>query len=971
MKRGVYLLTTLLCTGFIFLSSCKKDDEAVTVNPPASTLPPDYVALKTLYDANSGNTLNWDIDDTTMANWEGVTQQNGRVTTLFLAAKNLNTITSSVGDLDLLTSLTIAENSVSVLPAELGNLANLTQLFLNDNTLSNIPSEIGSLVKLTEMDLSGNALKSLPEGIGNLGELTRLQLEKNALESLPMEIMDLIKLTYLNISDNVLKELPTPADINGSGWQELVEIYAQNNVFTSLPPLGNSKKLEKVNWSFNRLSFVPPAFNDEEQHQALKELHLNDNQLEIVPSELGGLINATILDLTNNKLIGLPTQVCNLETDYGTELRKDSTVDCVDVSDDYQALVLLYNANPNNTLGWNLSDSTMGNWEGVSLSSDGSRVTNLNLGAKNLDSIPPVIGTLAALDGLSLNVNNIASLPNEINQLKSVSDMDISGNMLSEIPEEIKEMNSLWFLDLGSNQLSEYPRALTAMTLFTLDLQDNQISEIPAEIGTLISLTELRLGSNLLTTLPADIGNLVALQILGLTGMNIASLPDEVCALVDADTTIELDDPTICTGGTPPASEYDALRELAENNGNQMGWDFADTDMLTWDGVTITGGRVSSIVLWSENISTIPESIGNLEELVSFDLLGNKLKTLPAAFGNLNKLEILNLEGNEFDQLPAAIGELESLQVLNLENNLLEQLPNEITNLSNLRELYLNLSGGFFGQGGLLSLPDDIGNLQSLEYLDLSDNRLENLPATFGNLTSLKTLILTNNAIAVLDANQVDIGGLTALEELNVANNGIEVLPDVITNLTQLKTLTLSKNELDDLPANMGNLANLMSLSVDENLLPSISPSSTMWQLNKLETLNLAQNLMGEIPEEISGLTNLGTLILRDNNLGALPTSIGSFSKMTYLMLSRNAILNIAPGTIGNLMTLEELYLDSNQIAAIPEDFSNLENLTRLDIRGNAFDEIPDVVCDLMDEREEELGFGFFAFSRDATVCDD
>ncbi|HHC79887.1 MAG TPA: hypothetical protein ENK46_08385, partial [Flavobacteriia bacterium] len=60
----------LLFLAIVFLfMSCNKDDVVEIDN----SFPPDYIVLKELYDANSGNTLGWNFDDTSMKSWGGVT----------------------------------------------------------------------------------------------------------------------------------------------------------------------------------------------------------------------------------------------------------------------------------------------------------------------------------------------------------------------------------------------------------------------------------------------------------------------------------------------------------------------------------------------------------------------------------------------------------------------------------------------------------------------------------------------------------------------------------------------------------------------------------------------------------------------------------------------------------------------------------------------------------------------------------
>ncbi|MBP2100557.1 InlB B-repeat-containing protein [Enterococcus rivorum] len=102
-------------------------------------------------------------------------------------------------------------------------------------------------------------------------------------------------------------------------------------------------------------------------------------------------------------------------------------------------------------------------------------------------------------------------------------------------------------------------------------------------------------------------------------------------------------------------------------------------------------------------------------ELVRLD--DNQLTSLPESIGNLVGLEYLYLRNNNFSNLSETIGSLVSLRELYLDNNQLASLPESIGNLTELSELYLD-------NNQLTSLPGNIGELKNLSYLYLSSNLL-------------------------------------------------------------------------------------------------------------------------------------------------------------------------------------------------------------------------------------------------------
>jgi Leucine-rich repeat (LRR) protein len=121
-----------------------------------------------------------------------------------------------------------------------------------------------------------------------------------------------------------------------------------------------------------------------------------------------------------------------------------------------------------------------------------------------------------------------------------------------------------------------------------------------------------------------------------------------------------------------------------------------------------------------ENSETLKELFSDSEEL--------ELNGLPDGIFRLTSLKKLKLSG--ITELPDAIGNLVSLQELDLSFCKITKLPESIGNLHALKKLDLSSSK-------ILSLPKTIGNLSNLEELDFSNTPVETLPAGMVNLKSL------------------------------------------------------------------------------------------------------------------------------------------------------------------------------------------------------------------------------------------
>jgi len=123
---------------------------------------------------------------------------------------------------------------------------------------------------------------------------------------------------------------------------------------------------------------------------------------------------------------------------------------------------------------------------------------------------------------------------------------------------------------------------------------------------------------------------------------------------------------------------------------------------------------------------------------------------------------------------------------------------------------------------GITELPEEIGQLGSLQVLDLRYNRLMDLPAAIGQLANLKTLRLEHNQLTALPE---AIRQLASLQSLLLEDNQLTVVPDAVAHLANLYALLLGRNQLTGLPEAIGQLASLRQLWLTGNRLTSLPKS--------------------------------------------------------------------------------------------------------------------------------------------------
>jgi Protein tyrosine and serine/threonine kinase/Leucine rich repeat len=161
---------------------------------------------------------------------------------------------------------------------------------------------------------------------------------------------------------------------------------------------------------------------------------------------------------------------------------------------------------------------------------------------------------------------------------------------------------------------------------------------------------------------------------------------------------------------------------------------------------------------------------------------------------------------------------------------------------------------------GLTEFPIEIFDLaDSLEILNLSDNRLRSLPADLGRLTKLKVIFLSNNDFEEVPEVLADCPNLSMV---GFKSNKIRVLDENVLPLG-VRWLILTDNQLEQLPKSIG-------------------------KLQKLQKLMLAGNQLRSLPDEMAACRNLELIRLAANQLESLPNWLFTLPRLSWLAYAGN-----------------------------------------------------------------------------------
>ena len=123
------------------------------------------------------------------------------------------------------------------------------------------------------------------------------------------------------------------------------------------------------------------------------------------------------------------------------------------------------------------------------------------------------------------------------------------------------------------------------------------------------------------------------------------------------------------------------------------------------------------------------------------------------------------------------------------------------------------------------TIPSELGNLSSLEWLSLWGNELTGeIPPELGDLTNLEELRLTRNLLT--GEIPPELARLAGLEILGLGGNQLTgTIPTWLGSLTDLEELYLWGNQLTgEIPAELGHLTNLTVLYLSGNQLTGCVP---------------------------------------------------------------------------------------------------------------------------------------------------
>ena len=177
----------------------------------------------------------------------------------------------------------------------------------------------------------------------------------------------------------------------------------------------------------------------------LEHLNLLNNQLHVLPEDIGELAHLRELEIASNRLTHLPGGICDLQ-----HLRR------------------------------------------------------LNVECNDLVELPEGIGDMVACEEINVNSNALSELPRNISRLAPLRKLSINDNNLQRLPNDIGNLRNLQILHASKNKISELPPSICRLeSLQSMWLDHNvQMAALPADVHHLRKLRDLKMDGNPNMVLP-------------------------------------------------------------------------------------------------------------------------------------------------------------------------------------------------------------------------------------------------------------------------------------------------------------------------------------------------------------------------------------------------------------------------------------------------------------------------------------
>jgi Leucine-rich repeat (LRR) protein len=784
--------------------------------------------------------------------------------------------------------------------------SSLVSLNLNNNRLQSLPDVLSQFLCLKHLSAVHNAFSEFPAVVALMNALEECDLRGNNFQVVPITIGERPILRILNVDPNVSACIMDGKGTNTNALP-VVDEAAPQTYFDSSPvlfqPLVVDRTPDSVDMAFLRV--LSHSFQSKRCYFASECVHG-------VPSGLMCLTTLTTLDLSNNSLPSLPCWMSNLVCLSTLAVAGNEFQELPDFVDSLRSVVFL-NLQRNRLrkirVGHNIACSLQcllisGNLFSGELPSNVfsdplPHLALLDVSSNSLERVSDNCSSfLPLLQILNVKKNVIKYISPRVVLCPLLEALHTAGNFISFPPEVLYKPSAHQLERMGSEHAAKGPFEHR----YTRDM-------LSAEI--FLSLDEMHMTTDFLREYAPNNADSILLETLRrlLPSDRFVTAHENDVTRIDV-THVEGQSPLMLT-----VPHHSALVPVVPRL-------YARSLDLSCFALGCIPEFVFSMDVLVElhlrhcGIFDISPAITVLTNLRNLDVASNSIKELPLALGSMPALKMIDVVDNPINCPPKSVADQGPVQVnafikslhdacesrvLNLQMLKLQVMPDVIMNMAPLRALSVR-------QNAISAVPRSISLLTNLTKLDIGENSLIMVPRDLFSLLSLRELLLDHNSLTGISEH---VAQLQCLELLDVSFNRIKEVPiPELAILRMIGEIRLVGNKITVPPEETqlyGGAACVRFLKSlqfsysngvlnlnDCNLtvIPDIVFSSNL-QTRLLE-LHLDDNLLSVLPERLQHLLVLRVLSVRRNRIAALPTVILRLTSLTELRTAGNVLTSIA-----------------------------------------------------------------------------
>ena len=731
--------------------------------------------------------------------------------TLNLSYNFIPHLPSTISNLERLSLLNMLENPINKVADEIYYLKELKDILINNNCISPIYHNLSmARIKFVEeLTLVGMNLVELPVGLVRLAPHLRcLNISDNSLEELNSHLFRLTNLTILEIRNNKLTEIPDAI----VGLSKLQILALSKNQLTNLPSVITSlQKLELLNLSENQFNVVPQEIF---RLTTLKNFYFNHNQCQILPKEFIELKNnleiisimhnqlenlnllnffafknLKVLNFSGNKklLFSAFTYLFSSVKEGSNEHSNLKTIELSETGIPVKNQIIIINL---------LSGSEKLDLSGLNFKELPKyliylkiQTKNLNLSNNNLISFPEILLQFSELETLNLSLNHLKEITffskfYEIQFFYHLTDLDLSDNKFLHFPEDILKIKTLKKLNLSKNQIEILlPEIKELKNLEEVNFSENRMRQLPEEFFQLTSLIRINFAKNNLKKIPKTIHKLQNLLFFNVKKNNIRIIPKEILELPQIEWLDFSSNPLMYFFEEMDSGNFEG--NLFENFAN-----FQFPNNLRCLNLAKNSFQFLPKILFSQFYS-IPNFI--IDHSFFLPIFYERIFSQSPASSEIHFLPCKEINFWLLSPEDAHSNFHLNFSFLFLNDFQMAAIFEELKSISKF--CGSKIIADFCGNH-LMNIPEDILELNRLQFVDFSSNHLSDI-SILQMLPDLIEIKANNNEIKDFP---VGFSKLKNLRRLSLCHNGISSLPNCLFKFKNLKELLMSNNQISALP---------------------------------------------------------------------------------------------------------------------------------------------------------------------------